>query len=515
MSGKMDEDALLQILYELIKSWESEIVEFKANRGNLDEDRLGRYFSAISNEANLKNQQYGWLILGVNEKTREIVGTNYKRGSSLQKLKHTISQDTTDGITFIDIFEAFPEVNGEKRRVLMFQFPATATAIPTGWKNRYYGRAGDSLEPLTQAEIDRIRIQVRKDWSKQIVPGAAIKHLDRSAIELARKNYKEKMRRSHISEDVDEMSDEDFLTKLKLVVDGKVTNAAMLLLGNEEYDYLFDAVPEVSWRLYNSVGDTKDYEIFKIPYITVGDRVLEKIRNLTYRYMPDQMTLFPMETLQYDMWMLHELINNCIAHSQYTLGGRIYLNEFEDKLLLTNPGTFLPGSIEPVLKPSYSPPFYRNQLLAETMVKFNMIDTQTMGIRKVYKILRDKYFPMPDYDFSENNQVRVTIYGKILDENYTRVLHDHPEFDLTTVYLIDRVQKHAPLNKDEVKYLRRLKVVEGKMPYIYVSAKVAESLDQKEQYIVNKGFEDEAYKKWIVNYLETYKKGKRQDFIKL
>ncbi|MCD8198481.1 MAG: hypothetical protein LUE24_15200 [Lachnospiraceae bacterium] len=95
------------------------------------------------------------------------------------------------------------------------------------------------------------------------------------------------------------------------------------------------------------------------------------------------------------------------------------------------------------------------------------------------------------------------------------MLHDHPEFDLTTVHLIDRVQKHAPLNKDEVKYLRRLKVVEGKMPYIYVSAKVAESLDQKEQYIVNKGFEDEAYKKWIVNYLETYKKGKRQDFIKL
>ncbi|MCD8370055.1 MAG: transcriptional regulator, partial [Clostridiales bacterium] len=133
----------------------------------------------------------------------------------------------------------------------------------------------------------------------------------------------------------------------------------------------------------------------------------------------------------------------------------------------------------------------------------------------VYKILRDKYFPMPDYDFSESNQVRVTIYGKILDENYTRVLHDHPEFDLTTVYLIDRVQKHAPLSKDEVKHLRRLKVIEGKVPYIYVSAKVAESLDQKEQYILNKGFDDEAYRKWIIDYLETYKRGNRQNFIKM
>ncbi|MCD8371515.1 MAG: putative DNA binding domain-containing protein [Clostridiales bacterium] len=264
ISGNAEEEALLQTLYELIKSWESEIVEFKEQRGNLDEDRLGRYFSAISNEANLKNQQYGWLILGVKEKTREIVGTNYKMGSSLQKLKHTISLNTTDGITFIDIFEVFPYVNGEKKRVLMFQIPAAVTAMPTGWKNRCYGRNGDSLEPLTQDEIDRIRIQVRKDWSKQIVPGATMKHLDDSAIELARKNYKEKMQRKHISEDVDEMSDKDFLTKLKLVVDGKVTNAAMLLLGKEEYDYLFDAVPEVSWRLYNSVGDTKDYEL-KLP----------------------------------------------------------------------------------------------------------------------------------------------------------------------------------------------------------------------------------------------------------
>ena len=510
-----DNDVMIQTLFELMERWEDEIVEFKAKRGNIDDDQLGRYFSAISNEANLKDQQHGWLILGVQEKTHEIVGTNYKNGPSLQKMKHTISLNTTDGITFIEIYEIFPHVDGEKKRVLMFQIPAAATAMPTGWKNRCYGRDGDSLVPLTQEEIDRIRRQTRKDWSKQILPGAQMKHLNPDAIALARKNYKEKMNRTHISEDVDEMTDEEFLTKLKLAVDGKITNAAMLLLGNEDYDYLFDAVPELSWRLYDSQGNTKDYEIFKIPFITVGDRSLAKIRNLTYRYMPDQMTLFPMETMQYDPWMLHEILNNAIAHSQYNLGGRIYLNEFEDQLIITNPGTFLPGSVEPVLKPSYSPPFYRNQLLAETMVKFNMIDTQTMGIRKVYKILRDKYFPMPDYDLDTANEVRVTIYGKVLDESYTRVLHDHPEFDLTTIYLIDRVQKHKHLETEEVRYLRKLKVIEGKMPYIYVSANVAKSMEQKAQYIRNKGFDDEAYKKWIISYLETYGKGQKKDFIEL
>lgn len=285
--------------------------------------------------------------------------------------------------------------------------------------------------------------------------------------------------------------------------------------GNEDYDYLFNTTPEASWRLYDSKDDVKDYEIFKIPYITLGDRIFEKIRNLTYRYMPNQMTLFPVEIKQYDMWLLRELLNNCIAHSDYTTGGRIYINEFEDSIILTNPGTFLPGKIEPILEPSYNPPFYRNQLLAQTMVNFNMIDTQITGIRRAFRIQKERYFPLPDYDLSSINQVKVTVYGKILDDNYTHVIFENPDFDLTTVYLIDCVQKHKMINKDAVKHLRKLGIIEGKMPNIYISAKVAESIDKKGQYIKNKGFEEEAYKKWIVNYLEKFKKGQKKDFVDL
>ena len=87
--------------------------------------------------------------------------------------------------------------------------------------------------------------------------------------------------------------------------------------------------------------------------------------------------------------------------------------------------------------------------------------------------------------------------------------------DLQTVYLIDRVQKNEPISKEAVKHLRKLGFIEGKMPNIFISAKIAEKIDKKGQYIKNKGFDDEAYKKWIINYLKTYKKGKKQDFIRL
>ena len=513
---KKDKDAdKFLTLEKLIENWENEVVEFKEANNDYDKEKIGRYFSAISNEANLKGLQFGWLVFGVRNKDKKITGTNYRDTKGLETLKHEISTNTTGGISFIEIYELYPVVEGKKERVVMFQIPAAATAIPTGWNDHYYGRAGESLGALSIEEQDRIRGQEKKDWSKQIIPDATIEHLDKEAIAIAREKYKEKMNRPYIAEEVDKMSDEEFLVKNKLIVNGHITNAAMLLLGNEDYDYLFNAAPEASWRLYDSKDDVKDYEIFKIPFITLSDRIFGKIRNLTYRYMPNQLTLFPTETKQYDMWLLRELMNNCIAHSDYTIGGRIYLNEFEDSIILTNPGTFLPGKIEPILEPSYNPPFYRNQLLAQTMVNFNLIDTQTTGIRRAFRIQKEKYFPLPDYDFSRGNQVVVKVYGKILDENYTHVLFENPDFDLATVYLIDCVQKHKTIDKQDISHLRKLSVIEGKMPNIYVSAKIAESIDEKAQYVKNKGFDEDAYRKWVISYPETYKLGKKQDFIKL
>lgn len=506
---------IYETLERLIDNWENEIVEFKEANNDYDKEKIGRYFSALSNEANLKGVQFGWLVFGVRNKDRAIIGSNYRDAAGLENLKQEISQKTTGAISFIEIYEIYPVVNEEKKRVILFQIPAAAASIPTGWNNHYYGRNGESLGALSIEELDRIRGQEKKDWSKQIIPDATIDCLDKEAIEVARRQYKEKMNKPHISEEIDKMTDEEFLTKIKLIINGKITNAALLLLGNEDFDYLFSSTPEASWRLYDSRDDVKDYEIFKIPYITLGDRILGRIRNLTYRYMPNQLTFFPTETKQYDMWLLRELMNNCIAHSDYTIGGRIYLNEAEDSVTLTNPGTFIPGSIENALQKNYNPPFYRNQLLAETMVKFNMIDTQSMGIRKVFRIQQEKYFPLPDYDLTKHNQVNVTVFGKIIDENYSRVLFDNPEFDLETVFWIDQIQKHKPISSDIAKHLRKLGVIEGKMPNVYISSKVAASINDKAQYIKNKGFDEEAYRKWIINYLQTYQKGKKQDFISL
>ena len=498
------------LLYDLIKNWEDEVVEFKEASNDYDKDKIGKYFSALSNEANLKVMQHGWLVFGVRNKTREIVGTDYRNTEGLRTLKNEISQDTSGAMSFIDIYEVYPEVDGEVRRVVMFQIPAAISAVPTAWKGHEYARDGESLKPLSQEKRERIRRQTFLDWSKQFVKGAGIEHLNKEAIRIAREKYKEKMADEHISAEVDSVSDKDFLEARKLVVNGKITNAAMLLLGDERYDYLMESMPEASWRVYDSKDMVKDYKIFKIPFITLSDRITANIRNLTYRYMPDQTTLFTQEIMQFDPWVLRELLNNCIVHSDYSIGGRIYVNEFEDKLILTNPGSFIPENIEVILRPSYTSPFYRNQLLADAMVKFKMIDTETTGIRKVFNIQRERFFPLPDYDLSQKNRVEVALYGREIDEKFTYLLHNNADLDLVTVYLLDQVQKGKKIPKDAVAHLRKYRLVEGRADNLYLAAPLAKSDDDKAKYIKNKGFDNKYYQDLILDYIQKFGKASKQ-----
>jgi len=502
---------LLQTLHDLIRDWEHEVVEFKQASNDYSQDDVGKYFSAISNEANLKGLQHGWLVFGVNNKTKKSVGTDYRNSKGLETLKHEIADNATGRMSFVDIFEIY---DGEYR-IVMFMIPAAVTGIPTAWKGFCYGREGESLGPLSTEEYYRIRGQSNFDWSGQIIEGSSINHLDKDAIQVARKNYKEKQNRAHISDETDKMNDEAFLKKLRLTVDGKLTNAAMVLLGNPDYDKMINTPVHIMWRLFGSDTMVKDYIEFCIPYVTVVDQVYAKIRNLPFRYLPDRNTLFPTVTTMYDEDMLKELLNNCIAHQQYTSGGRIYLDEHEDMIVISNPGSFIPGDVRKVLNIDYTVPYYRNQLLVEVMMMLDMIDTVQMGIRKVYNIQRSRYFPMPDYDFSTSQKVAVKVYGKVLDNNYTRILFDRSDLDLNTVYLLDRVQKKLPLEKEQFKLLKQLGVVEGKAPNVYISLNITKSTDNQVQSAKSTVTSEDYYRDLIVDYLMLGGEGKKKDFMKL
>lgn len=231
--------------------------------------------------------------------------------------------------------------------------------------------------------------------------------------------------------------------------------------------------------------------------------------------MAGQISLFPLEVDQYDQLLIREVLHNCIAHQNYNLRGRINIQEYEDKLVFINEGNFIPGNVETTLKPGYTPPFYRNPFLANAMVNLNMIDTVAMGIRRIYNIQKERYFPMPDYDLDVFNRVKVIIYGKIIDSNYTRLLFHNEALNMETVFMLDRVQKGLKISKEESKKLKNKGLIEGRYPNLYVSYKVAEIVDEKAKYIKNKGLDDSYYKQLIIEYLKKSKTASKKEIVEL
>lgn len=262
--------------------------------------------------------------------------------------------------------------------------------------------------------------------------------------------------------------------------------------------------PIITWQLQLENDVVDDYEHFTIPYIMAVDAVLAKIRNLTYLYIVGQMTLFTEEVQKYDPYILRELLNNCIAHQDYRLNGRINIIEQKDQLIFRNEGHFISESMSRILSEGYVPPYYRNPQLAKAMVNLNMIDTAGFGIKRVFNIQRNRYFPMPDYDLSEERRVKVTLYGKVIDANYSRLLANNPSISFNEIVLLDRIQKKLPISKEEYKTLKKKELVEGRYPNINISAAVASAIDKKAEYTMQKDFKNQFYMDKIMQHIETF-----------
>lgn len=500
-------------LDELIASkFETEISEFKEAKNSFPFDELGQYFSALSNEANLHNEDYAWLVFGVEDKKHKIVGSNYRiNDKDLNSLKEEIAVQTSEHLTFVEIHKCTRKDDaGDDKRILLFQIPAAPKGIPIAFKRMYYGRDGEALVGLGIEEIERIRAQSKKnDWSSQIIKDATINDLDSNAIAFARQVFVQKNPR--LSEDVPTWDDETFLNKAKILINGKVTNTAIILLGKPESEhYLTPGNTTITWILKDKDGIEKDYEHFSCPLILTIQDVYSKIRNIKYRYIAEG-TLFPEEVQQYDPYTIREALNNCIAHQDYTLGGKIVLVEKEDgELIFTNSGDFIPNSIEEVIKSDAPENQYRNTFLANAMVNLNMIDTIGSGIKRLFTIQKNKFFPLPEYDLS-SHKVKVTITGKVLDLNYARKLAEDNTLSLLEIMMLDKVQKNKPLTNDEYKLLKAKKLIEGKRNNYYISSTVAQITNQKSDYMKLRGINDEYCKKIIIDYIKEFGKAKKAD----
>jgi ATP-dependent DNA helicase RecG len=504
----MKEKDLHLLLADLVAlSREQQWVEFKLNAGSISNEEIGEYISAMSNGASIANKPFGYLVWGVQDSTHAINGTNFRFATAKQgnqDLELWLRNLLHPKINF-EIFE----FNHEDKHIVLLRIPA-AKGEPTHFQKKPYIRIGSNKTDLRNfPDYVRIIYNSLEDWSARIVDRATIAHLDEQAIKLAREKFKEKNAKASYVNEIDNWQLEKFLDKAKVTIDGKITNTALILLGKEEAShFLLPAVAEITWKLET---EEKAYEHFGPPLLVNTTKVLQNIRNVNYKFFPDN-ELLATTVNKYDTRSILEAMNNCIAHQDYSFHSRIIVTEKIDRLIFSNAGSFFEGNPEDYTEGDKTPDRYRNPWMANARVNLGMIDRLGYGIHTIYVAQRRRFFPMPDYILSEPQKVVLQVYGHAIDENYSKMLIERRDLSLSTVMLLDRVQKKLRITDDAAAFLKREKLIEGRKPNYFVAASVAAATDDKAAYIRNKAFDDEHYKNMIEAFLQKFKTGTRQDF---
>lgn len=492
----MDQSVLTSLLDQLIAHWEDEVVEFKRGKDSYSASDLGKYLSALANEANLRGKDRAWIVFGIDNDTRKVVGTTYKGNpDQLQATKKQIL-DGTGSITFREIHELL-HPDG---RVILFEVPAAPRGMPITWSGHPYGRAGESLIALPQDKLDEIRNQtIATDWTAQVVAEATLDDLDPVAVATARERFVEKHAPRITPAEVAGWNDSTFLDRAKVTQNGAITRTALLLLGKKESAWRLSPHPaEITWSLR---GEEQAYEHFYPPFLLASSAVYARIRNVQIRILP-QDQLLAHEVSKYDQSVVLEALHNCIAHQDYSRNGRIVVTEFLDRLTFESEGGFVDGDPTDYATGVRSTPRrYRNNWLVQAMAELNMIDQMGYGIQRIYEAQRRRFFPLPDYDVSDPTAVRLTIHGRVVDPAYSRLLMQQTDLDLVDVVNLDRVQKKLPITDDAIRHLRRRTLIEGRKPNFHVSAKVAAATATMADYVRTRAQDDEFYAKLLTDYL--------------
>jgi ATP-dependent DNA helicase RecG len=495
----MDHAALSTLLDGLIATWENEVVEFKQAGNDYDTDKIGEYFSALSNEANLRGVDRAWLVFGVNNKTRTVAGTDYRpQPERLQGLKNQIADDTEPSITLRNI-HVLQHAAG---RVVLMEVPPAPRGMPIAWKGHYYARAGESRTSLGLDKLDEIRAQTAQyDWSAQVVPQATLNDLDPVAVQKAREAFALKHANRFAPTEVMAWPLATFLDRARITQNGKITRTALLLLGRAESAHHLSPHPvQLTWKLD---GPERAYEHFSAPFLLSTTALYQKIRNIQLRLLPTGQ-LVPHEIAKYDQKMVLEALHNCVAHQDYARHGRIVVIEKHDRLIFENEGGFFDGQPDDYSLGEKLPRRYRNAFLVEAMSGLNMIDKMGYGIHDMHLSQAKRYLPMPDYDLSDPTAVRVTIYGGVVDPTYTQLLMFNSNLPLVDVLALDRVQKKLSLPDEVIARLKRGGLIEGRKPNFHVSADVAKATTSQADYIRTRAQDDEFYAKLLTDYLSKF-----------
>lgn len=502
-------------------------VEFKrAEQGNFAYDGGSRikptdrrkcilgYVTALCNEGG------GYLVIGMEDAyPHKVVGTKQNEGK-LGELESNIYRDTQIRPF---IYELYEDEANKKGRVLVIEIPPRPVGKLFRFEDVPLMRVGEELKPMSDEMIFSILQEQEPDFSAGICEGVTIEDLDEEAIRIMKQKYATKQKNPSFMA----LSKEQVLSDLNLTKEGKITNAALILVGKQEV--LKERLPQASiileYRKSESLVPYTNRQVYEQPFYKMIDLLWHDIDLRNDKIdVNENSYIFNIPYFNEDV--IREAINNAIAHRDYRRSSETVIKQYPQKMIIMNIGGFPLGvTIENILRVQSTP---RNRLLADVLAKTGIVERSGQGVDKIYKNTLSEGKDEPDYSHSDPFRVELHLSAVIKDKAFAIFLEseqrDLPEEERLSVFEVMalnqiRMEKSEDVEKSIIKGLLERGLIEkrGKTSgtYYILSKSYYECCGKEGEYSKNETWTADQAFPMIMAHFSTFKTAKMKDFVSI
>lgn len=469
----------------------------------------------------LCNEKGGSLVIGMEDKyPHKVVGTRQNENST-GELEANIYRDT--GIR-PKIYELYEDEAEKKGRVLVIDVPSRPAGTVFKFEDVPLMRVGEELKPMSDEVYLSIIQENEPDFSQQICRDATLDELDPDALSVLKEKYARKQNNPIFLT----LSNRQILSDLQLITDEGITNAAVILLGKE--DFIKRVYPQASVMLeyrHSESQITFDNRIsYSQPFFIMIDRLWHDIdlRNGKFQIKEGP---YIFDVPYFNEEVIRESINNAITHRDYTRHSETVIKQYPQKLIVTNAGGFPHGvTIDNILTVPSTP---RNRLLADVLSKTGIVERSGQGIDKIFYRTLSEGKEAPDYSGSDAFNVELILSAIIQDKAFALFIESVQQnlaednklsvFEIVVLDKIRRNEKTTALDKAVIKQLMDRNLIEkrGKTNGIHyiLCRSYYEFTGNTAEYSKKSDWNTSQVTSIIIPFLTKYNKAKMGDFVKL
>ena len=312
------------------------------------------------------NAQGGTIYIGIDD-AGNVVGVK-----DIKKLMEDIPNKIQSGLGIV------ADVNKHTKDGKDYlEIKVDPSSFPISYHGEFHYRSGATKQQLTGIALTEfITKKTGVRWEDVTVDGITVDDLDAESFKIFRR---EALRSKRMTEAELSISNEELLSKLKLLSNGKLKRSAVLLFYGDPSIVQVGSYVKVG-KFAN--GTVEYHDDLEGSLISTADKVVDLIY---LKYLKAKITYEHdrrVETYPFARNAIREAIYNAIAHNCYMYGTPIQIRIEEEQIIISNRCILPEGwTAETLMQPHDSIPY--NPDIANVFYRAGYIETWGQGIQKI------------------------------------------------------------------------------------------------------------------------------------